>query len=382
MPSLRSPSIAGVSRSRRPYTGSMSARSVSTETRITGGRPRNARRPCRQDPAATPIDRTRKRRPNARAVICRRVYGLKKEKGRGFPRPLVHPSPGRWSMLLRFGHRGLLGRLCLGFVVTPFLRPAHPLGGLRVHGPVRVVDAACDQALAQLFGERLVELGVPYLRSEVERLAVGLDRLEIPERPPDALDEVGELDVLRGLDLDRVEPHAHDADRRRSPDRRDLHGEPLRVRDHPEIIRYVDDGAAAQETPPAAKVGPRLRSFKGDVLDDQGRIGGMRLHEALRPDGRYVVVGIQAVRPERAHGPPGLDRPCRVDPIPNKTVRDPFPDGAVAIDPSIAPEEPAASQERIRGVPRCICRLPDDAIRPVSYTHLRAHETRHDLVCR
>ena len=36
-----------------------------------------------------------------------------------------------------------------------------------------------------------------------------------------------------------------------------------------------------------------------------------------------------------------------------------------------------ASQE-----PRYASRLVNDLSRPVSYTHLRAHETRHDLVCR
>ena len=40
-----------------------------------------------------------------------------------------------------------------------------------------------------------------------------------------------------------------------------------------------------------------------------------------------------------------------------------------------------AKKIKIRRVPKIIFRF-DESIESVSYTHLRAHETRHDLVCR
>src|SRR5450759_2957896 len=45
----------------------------------------------------------------------------------------------------------------------------------------------------------------------------------------------------------------------------------------------------------------------------------------------------------------------------------------------------ACAQVRYHGSPGLAClvaRLAADLPGPVSYTHLRAHETRHDLVCR
>src|SRR5450756_2899689 len=43
---------------------------------------------------------------------------------------------------------------------------------------------------------------------------------------------------------------------------------------------------------------------------------------------------------------------------------------------SVIPEERAHLVDLVAG------RVPKKRLKPVSYTHLRAHETRHDLVCR
>src|SRR5450756_3027547 len=39
-------------------------------------------------------------------------------------------------------------------------------------------------------------------------------------------------------------------------------------------------------------------------------------------------------------------------------------------------------RSKILAVPRTMCGSGTTKVLPVSYTHLRAHETRHDLVCR
>src|SRR5450756_2699097 len=51
---------------------------------------------------------------------------------------------------------------------------------------------------------------------------------------------------------------------------------------------------------------------------------------------------------------------------------------------SASSPEPTLRAREARGAPASVCRSCVDWPRPtaVSYTHLRAHETRHDLVCR
>src|SRR4030095_8709982 len=113
-------------------------------------------------------------------------------------------------------------------------------------------------------------------------LVPGADRLEVSMSGPDALHEVVELHVARGLHDDLLKVRPQNGKCSHPADGRHLYGETGNIGHHLELFGNLDPRNSALELPATAEIRARFRPLERVVADHLRRVGRMRVDEALR----------------------------------------------------------------------------------------------------